>query len=294
MSENMNEKQSRQNAVLYVWGITFGILIFYMFFSGALIAVTKGQDGNVNNWVLVISELFFLLLPTVIAVQFLEADWRYIIRFVIPGWKVIIVAAIGVFFLQLITEGIVQLQYMLIPENWQQKYIEIVNDYTEMTKDFVGTGSTITFMSSVFAVAVVPAVSEEFLFKGFLQTTLEYHTKVFYAILFSSLLFGIMHLNIVIFLPLTIMSLYLGYVSYRTSSIIMPMILHFSSNFYSVTTLFYFGNELDTGFSPNENVTEVLLFIIAGLSGLAGICYYIYLQTKSTKTTPQIGESEDA
>ena len=84
-----------------------------------------------------------------------------------------------------------------------------------------------------FTIAVVPAFVEEFLFRGVVLSNLLPYGRT-HAIVFSSLLFALMHQNIGQFFYTAVAGLFLGYVFVKTGSIWGSVLLHFVNNFYSV------------------------------------------------------------
>ncbi len=101
----------------------------------------------------------------------------------------------------------------------------------------------------LFVFAVTPAVCEEFLFRGFVLSSLHRYTTT-WAILLSAGLFGLMHvltsnvLAIERFLPTTFMGLILGWLALRTGSVWPGMLLHALHNSL-LLTLSYFEERLE-------------------------------------------------
>ena len=84
-----------------------------------------------------------------------------------------------------------------------------------------------------FTIAVVPAFVEEFLFRGVVLSNLLPYGRT-HAIIFSSLLFALMHQNVGQFFYTAVAGLFLGYIYVKTGSIWGSVLLHFVNNFYSV------------------------------------------------------------
>ena len=86
----------------------------------------------------------------------------------------------------------------------------------------------------ILAIAIVGPVLEEMLFRGAVTTTLlkEYSPKK--AIIYSALIFGIFHLNPAQILVATLLGLLLGWLFYRTRSLIPCIIVHILNNSLSV------------------------------------------------------------
>lgn len=88
----------------------------------------------------------------------------------------------------------------------------------------------------VLALAVIPAIMEEFFFRGYLFQGLRGPCGERATILISALLFGLFHvlspnaLTPVRFLPSTLLGLVLGWTCYRTRSVLPGMLLHACHN----------------------------------------------------------------
>lgn len=81
----------------------------------------------------------------------------------------------------------------------------------------------------VFVLTAVPAVVEEFAFRGLVLGSLKKYGSG-YAIIISAVLFGLMHGNIVQIPFATLLGLVMGYVAVATGSIIPCVIIHFLNN----------------------------------------------------------------
>ncbi len=86
---------------------------------------------------------------------------------------------------------------------------------------------------AVFIIAVLPAIIEETTFRGALLNNYRKYNPLF-AIIFSAVLFGLMHKNFNQMLYATAMGLIFGIVIEATDSIISTMIMHFVYNGTSV------------------------------------------------------------
>ena len=86
------------------------------------------------------------------------------------------------------------------------------------------------FWPFLFAFALLPALCEEIAFRGFILTGLHKRFRPRTAILLSSLLFALYHLNVFQFLPAFLLGVVLGLVTVRSKSIVPAMFLHFLHN----------------------------------------------------------------
>lgn len=86
-----------------------------------------------------------------------------------------------------------------------------------------------------FAVVILAPLGEEIIFRGFLQQTLERQWKdSTRAVLFTSLIFSLIHMNPYWFFQIYILGIFLGFLAWKTNSIIAPLILHGLNNFIAL------------------------------------------------------------
>ena len=90
---------------------------------------------------------------------------------------------------------------------------------------------------NIFFTAVLPAICEELTHRGMILTSIS-SFGVRKAIIISSILFGLLHLNIEQFFYATLIGVLLGYVTLVTRSIFPAMIIHFVNNALSVILTF--------------------------------------------------------
>jgi sodium transport system permease protein len=97
----------------------------------------------------------------------------------------------------------------------------------------------------VLVLGVVPGVCEELCFRGFLFSALRPEVRPWRAILVSALLFGAFHLvtpagiEIVRFLPSTLLGMVLGWARWRTGSVWPAVLLHVAHNGLLMLLVFY-------------------------------------------------------
>ena len=108
----------------------------------------------------------------------------------------------------------------------------------EVTDQFLNTSSVGMMFVNLFVIALLPAVGEEMMFRGWLQRVLgksvNYHT----AIWVSAFVFSAIHFQFYGFIPRMLIGAALGYLYYYTGSLWMPIIAHFVNNAAAVVTAF--------------------------------------------------------
>jgi membrane protease YdiL (CAAX protease family) len=85
-----------------------------------------------------------------------------------------------------------------------------------------------------FAMTIAAPVVEELLFRGLLQNALAKYVPVWGAILLSSLLFALVHLQLYAIPALMSLSIAFGYLYHRTGSLRTNIILHMANNVFAL------------------------------------------------------------
>ena len=117
----------------------------------------------------------------------------------------------------------------------------------------------------IITIVIIAPIGEELLFRGFLQNGLEKAWKdVTRAILFSSLFFAVIHFNPFWIIQIYFLGVLLGFLAWKTNSIIPCIIFHIIIN---ATSLFFTSIEetIEPIFFWNGHINPILIFI-GGLS----------------------------
>ena len=121
---------------------------------------------------------------------------------------------------------------------------------------------------TILFIAVVPALCEEFIFRGALYQTFR-KEKIWGAVFLSALLFGIMHLNFNQFCYAFVMGIFFALLLEATGSILAPMIVHFTYNANSAVLSWLMGRT--EGFSLSSGAGQDLGTILEESMKAAGV-----------------------
>jgi len=119
----------------------------------------------------------------------------------------------------------------------------------------------------VISLAIFPAIFEELVFRGVLFQGFIKKFDYKKAIVFSALLFALMHTSIQQTTYQFIIGLMLAYAFYITGSLLAPIILHFFNNFIVIMlNIFVTGGEIspEPMFQSLSDYSEVLIFTAIG------------------------------
>jgi membrane protease YdiL (CAAX protease family) len=116
----------------------------------------------------------------------------------------------------------------------------------QLTHLFLSSHEQLGYVPLVFAIALIPAVCEEVVFRGVLQPLLIKGTgNAHVAILISSVLFSAIHLQLYGFLPRLVLGAGLGYLAWWSGSLWAPIIAHFMNNALGIAIYRYTNGSLD-------------------------------------------------
>ncbi|MDO4748452.1 MAG: type II CAAX endopeptidase family protein, partial [Eubacteriales bacterium] len=134
--------------------------------------------------------------------------------------------------------------------------------------------SVIDIVLAYVTVALLPALVEEFAFRGLILGVLRKHSDAL-AILVSGITFSLMHGNFTQ-IPFTlVVGLVLGFITVKTNSLLPAMIIHFINNGFSVTLSILYANNIFDEYYINM-IYLACIFIIA----LLGIISFTILCSK--------------
>ena len=137
-------------------------------------------------------------------------------------------------------------------------------------------------------VAIVPALAEEAMFRGFAQTNIErsgqWHARPATALVVASLLFALVHASLFKLPGLFVLGLVLGWMTYRTNNLFVGGIGHAINNGFIVAAL-YFSPDTATSATSSmvgtENVTvgDAAAMLALSIPILAFLLYWFWRST---------------
>ena len=194
-------------------------LLILFFVSG--VAINKLGFGG-----LAVEQGLFLV-STLGFAWYMKVDGKCLFSLRLPGIR----AFFGSIVLFLGTYGVMH----ILQNALQSVFHESASGVEQMSELFGNP----PFWQMVLLVAVLPAICEELLFRGFLFGTMREHWRVGTAILTSGILFGVFHMSFVKAIVISLMGIAFAYIVHCTKSIFYTMFLHFCNNLFSVICLSY-------------------------------------------------------
>ncbi len=285
-----------------------GVFILYQIGGSIITLIIFGFDLESANiqalrLMTIAGQVLFMLLPALMLAKYTYEDVTTAIRFHFPKLKDILIFGAGLIILIPLFQSYLYLQNYAIEQlaaNSETVYqIKLLLD--ELDKLVESAYGDLLTASNIFegilvilVIAVTPAICEEVLFRGMIQTSFELSTKPYTAAFLTALFFGLYHFNPYGLIPLIILGFYLSYSVIITESIFVSMILHFINNFISVILFFIFGSEevLQTNITDNENIgthfTEFILLATLFMIFITFIHRYYKKNKEAENDLPQV------
>lgn len=132
----------------------------------------------------------------------------------------------------------------------------------------------------VVSTCILAPLCEEFLCRGMMLRGMLHHMSPKGAIIWSAVLFAVMHLNPWQSIPAFLIGLFLGWVYWRTHSLWTTIFLHCFNNTLSTVLMRVFPDmEVDTGLWELLTPTTYWIVIAAAALVLAGTLYILHEKT---------------
>jgi len=170
---------------------------------------------------LAITQLLILLFAIIPAFLY-KVDFKEVFPIKVPKIRQLIGSLMIWFGTYLLVMLVTQVTMYFLPDG----FLEVVDFMSDF---FTGT----SVLMSVLIVAVMPAICEEMLHRGFILHTLHSLNK-WQRILIMGLVFGIFHLDPYRFLPTILLGMAFTYAMIETKNIIIPIFMHFINNVLAV------------------------------------------------------------
>lgn len=138
-------------------------------------------------------------------------------------------------FLAIWNQGLHLPEFMSGLEQWMN---DKEAQLTEITEKFMLTTSIGGLIINILIMAVLPALSEEFIFRGILMKWFNKSMGIHLSIVLSAIIFSAIHIQFLGFFPRFFLGIVLGYVFYWSGSLWASILLHFLNNAMIVTTYF--------------------------------------------------------
>jgi len=198
-----------------------GLAFFLTVFSGTLLQLAHARAG------FVLSQVLFIVLPVLLAIRWFYLDPRRVLPFGRPRPRVLAGALLG-------AAGLNHL--LTVYGGWQESVAPTPEPIRALFDVLFAYRGPLDFVVLLLVFSIVPALCEEVLFRGFLQTGLMNHLGTpAGGILVSALIFGLFHLDPWRFAGVFGLGIFLAWLRYASGSLVPSMAAHALSNLISIS-----------------------------------------------------------
>ncbi len=243
--------------------------------------VTFKSEFGVDMFGAVLSQFFALLILPLCFVLFAKKDFKSTFRLKkgIDPLQILLlfVISVGAFYLFQVINVV---------------FVDTAITYFGEPAERSGTTPASNISQLLFEIVIVaglPAICEEFFFRGLVLRAFERHSKIS-AILISSATFAIMHGNLQQLLYAFMIGLLLGTLTVLTDSILAGTVIHFTLNMTSVIITYPpINNPIDKFAQANPNLFS--LIVLVALPAVAALACALFISYTSKKNKALYGKS---
>jgi membrane protease YdiL (CAAX protease family) len=255
-----------------------GAFFLYQIVGSIITVLILGMDlesvpVNSLRLMTMAGQILFILLPALLFAKWIYSDVGKIIRIRKPDFRELGLFTIGIVILTPLLQSYLYIQnyYLEIFAknssfiNSVKNFFDSLNEMVEKTySNLLSASNIIELILVVIVVAVVPALSEEAMFRGFVQRSFELKYKKYFGAIITAVFFSLYHFNPYGFIPLFILGTFFGFAAYKSRTLVIPMFLHFLNNFSAVSLYHIIGDDelikSDGSVNSDELSSYVMMF----------------------------------
>ncbi|MDF1548525.1 MAG: CPBP family intramembrane metalloprotease [Bacteroidales bacterium] len=269
--------------IFMVLGIIISIPVFGVdlaFFSDAL---NPSNPENINLLKFLQSMYsigLFVIPPIIIAFFFSGKITIYLKISRAPGLALILLSALIILFAFPLINFLLEInQNIRFPESlsaFEELMKQLEEEAEKTTALFLETNTFSVYLVNIIILAIIPAIGEEFLFRGIFQRLFHNWTKnIHIGIWVAAFLFSAMHMQFYGLIPRMVLGALFGYLLYWSQNMWVPIFAHFLNNAFAVTFYYVSGNiakEAETIGTGKGAISQVLISAIL----VASLIYIFY------------------
>lgn len=264
-------------------------------FSGGGIAELLDNGGDLSSfsdrpfflYALLVSSSFGTFLLPALVLQKLEPYFNYFPGEDKKSWLSYAIAAALLFafgpIMQLIGEANMT---MTLPDSWNKIEVWMRTQEDSMavlTERIVMVDRWELLLANIIVMAIMPAIAEEYYFRGSLMHMIQRLTKNYHlTIWISAIIFSAIHVQFFGFFPRMILGVFFGYMFVWTQNIWIPIVAHFVNNATVAVLAFVYTRQGKT-YADLQTYESYSIFVYIGsfmLTVLLGMWFYKISKSK--------------
>ena len=264
-----------------IGGLVYGMPDLLKFFAGDLSA-----NLSLTKIVQIASSTGMFIIPALFFARIESRDWQDYLRLKSPLPVLIILTILLMFISVPLLELSVEVNTsMKLPaflgemEEWMRRQED---QMAELTKHLLTMKTVGALLVNLLMLAVIPAIGEEFIFRGCLQRLFKEITGNHHiAIWLTAIIFSAIHMQFYGFIPRMLLGAMFGYLLVWSNSLWLPILAHFVNNATAVITAYVFQQQGKTLDQLNEPQTGSWPAYLISLFGTAALLWYFYQKAKT-------------
>lgn len=307
--ERRNYQQYNISPVSAAFLVLFVSFFLYQIVGGLItfqfvgLEVTR-ENAGIVRLLTSISQIIFMLVLSILFAKVIYNDFTNTFRVKKFSSTELLISILGLIIIVSASQIFLYIQSHYIDilkanNPTLEKIFDLLNKLDQMVKksyiELLSMDNVFDYLSIVISIALVPAFCEEFLFRGFVQSSFEKRLTIFWSISLTALIFALFHFNPFALIPLFALGIYFSYIVYLTNSIFISVILHFLNNFFTITIFAIYKTEDVISAKPNTDFSITSLYFALFLLALLLVFTLLILKRQVQKRiqTEQMAEKKN-
>jgi uncharacterized protein len=232
----------------------------------------------------IVNQIGTLILPSIVFAFLIDSlPFRYLRADKKPKLQHLLIAAVLIFaatpfisWMVVFNEGMRLPSWLSGVEDWM-KTSEA--NAERLTEAFLVSRGTAGLMLNMLMIAVLPAIGEEFLFRGVFTSLFAKWFKSRHAgVWLAALIFSAIHLQFYGFVPRLLLGAAFGYLFIWTGNIWVPVMAHFINNASSVIVEYLSGNGVISTNADNFGKTDNPVIIIVSVVICVVLLIFVFMR----------------
>lgn len=286
-------------------GIQVVVLLLGVITGGSLTEVLS-SGGDLSSlssrpfflYALLVSSSFATFLLPGILLQRLEPYFNYFPVEIRSNYLLYLIA-VGIMFafgpiMQLVGEANM---HMNLPDNWAsvENWMRTQEDsMATLTERIVMVDSWGLLFANILVMAVMPAIAEEYYFRGSLMHIIQRLVKNYHiTVWISAIIFSAIHVQFFGFFPRMILGVFFGYMFVWTQNIWIPILAHFVNNAAVTVVAFVYARQ-GKSYADLQSYESYSLWVYIGSFVLTVVlAIWFYKNTKENNNGNRLEEAQN-